>query len=90
LNQLLAENTNAQNTWEDNFEAAIRQAHADNDAEAESANRRWRDEYEARLADAIDAATQMDSDTIYEVCTKIDQIGGDIPVNVHAVDFSNE
>lgn len=43
--------------------------------------------YEADLAAAIAEATKMDENTIYEVCTKIDQQGdGDIPVVIQQVD----
>lgn len=56
-----------------------------NDTAQERADRE--NAYEADLEAAIAHATKMDDNTIYEVCTKIDQEGeGDIPVQIEAVD----
>jgi len=57
-------------------QAAVDQEEADQEAA-----------YPGLLEAAIAEATKMDENTIYEVCTKIDQQGdGDIPVTIETVD----
>lgn len=42
--------------------------------------------YEQDLEDAVNEATRMDENVIYEVCTKIDEIeGGSMPVRIRTV-----